>query len=198
MRHVHLKKRATETTDAEFAAVLQTHVFGALCPRARGGPPHVGTALGLRPASLHPWLPSSRIPQVTAYSAAKSAYLGIVRTLATEWWPAWRARQRHRTRLDCFGDAGRGAQRRRRTVCENSCAHSVRPFPANPTTSAGRRCTPASPAAKIRERRGASRGRRSCREFLRISLSQQAGPGDPPGCDRSMSTCSKRGEEQVS
>jgi gluconate 5-dehydrogenase len=80
---IHLKKPAVETTEAEFLQVLNTHVVGAhaltraFAPAmvARGG----GSILFMGSmASLF------GIPLVVAYSAAKSAHLGMVRTLATE------------------------------------------------------------------------------------------------------------------
>jgi gluconate 5-dehydrogenase len=80
---IHLKKPAVETTEEEFLRVLSTHVVGAhaltraLAPamvaRGRGSIVFMGSM-----ASLF------GIPLVVAYSAAKSAYLGMVRTLATE------------------------------------------------------------------------------------------------------------------
>lgn len=80
---VHLKKFAVDTTPAELQSVLLTHVVGshaltrAVAPgmTARG---HGSILFIASMASLF------GIPQVMAYSAAKSAYLGMVRTLATE------------------------------------------------------------------------------------------------------------------
>ena len=81
---VHLKKLATETSDAEFANVLQTHVFGAFALTREAGRRMVERRHGcvLFTASMASLM---GIPQVVAYSAAKSAYLGLVRALATEW-----------------------------------------------------------------------------------------------------------------
>lgn len=81
---IHLKKAADRTTEAEFNNVLQTHVTGAfsltrsLLPRmtARGG----GSILFM--ASMTSLI---GMPQVVAYAAAKSAYLGMVRSLACEY-----------------------------------------------------------------------------------------------------------------
>ncbi|OQB90357.1 MAG: 2-(S)-hydroxypropyl-CoM dehydrogenase [Verrucomicrobia bacterium ADurb.Bin118] len=80
---IHFKKPALTTTEAEFQQVLNTHVLGAhaltravlpdLIARRRGSVLFVASM-----ASLF------GIPLVLAYSAAKSAYLGMVRTLATE------------------------------------------------------------------------------------------------------------------
>ena len=81
---VHLKKPALETTDAEFAAVLQTHVFGAFALTREAGKRMVAHKSGsvIFTASMASLM---GIPLVVAYSAAKSAYVGIVRTLAVEW-----------------------------------------------------------------------------------------------------------------
>lgn len=81
---VHLKKPATETSDAEFANVIQTHVFGAFALAREAGRRMVARKSGciLFTASMTSFM---GIPQVVAYSAAKSAYVGMVRTLATEW-----------------------------------------------------------------------------------------------------------------
>jgi len=81
---VHLKKPAVETTDAEFAAVLQTHVFGAFALTREAGRQMVARRSGcvLFTASMASFL---GMPLIVAYSAAKSAYCGLVRSLATEW-----------------------------------------------------------------------------------------------------------------
>ena len=81
---VHLKKAAVETSDAEFAAVLQTHVFGAFALTREAGRRMVERKSGsiLFTASMASFM---GIPLVAAYSAAKSAYVGIVRSLASEW-----------------------------------------------------------------------------------------------------------------
>jgi NAD(P)-dependent dehydrogenase (short-subunit alcohol dehydrogenase family) len=83
---VHLKKPATETTDAEFANVIQTHLFGAFALTREAGRRMIERRNGsvLFIASMASLLGLSR---VVAYAAAKSAYLGLVRTLATEWGP---------------------------------------------------------------------------------------------------------------
>ncbi|MGH7992298.1 MAG: SDR family NAD(P)-dependent oxidoreductase [Limisphaerales bacterium] len=83
---VHLKKPATETSDAEFAAVMQTHVFGAFALTREAGRRMVERKSGciLFTASMSSFM---GIPLIVAYSAAKSAYVGMVRTLATEWGP---------------------------------------------------------------------------------------------------------------
>ncbi len=83
---VHLKKPSTETSDAEFAAVMQTHVFGAFALTREAGRRMVEHKSGciLFTASMSSFM---GIPLIVAYSAAKSAYVGMVRTLATEWGP---------------------------------------------------------------------------------------------------------------
>lgn len=80
---IHLKKPAVETTEEEFLQVLTTHVLGAhalsravvpgMVERGRGSLLFIASM-----ASLF------GIPYVVAYSAAKSAYVGMVRVLATE------------------------------------------------------------------------------------------------------------------
>jgi len=81
---VHLKKPATETSDAEFANVIQTHVFGAFALTREAGRRMVARKSGsiLFTASMASLM---GIPLIVAYSAAKSAYVGMVRALATEW-----------------------------------------------------------------------------------------------------------------
>ena len=83
---VHLKKFAVDTTDAEFANVMQTHVFGAFALTREVGRRMIQRKSGsvLFTASMASLM---GIPQVMAYAAAKSAYVGIVRTLAVEWGP---------------------------------------------------------------------------------------------------------------
>ena len=83
---VHLKKPATETSDAEFAKVIETHVFGAFALTREVGKRMVARKSGcvLFTASMAAFI---GMPLIVAYSAAKSAYVGIVRTLAVEWGP---------------------------------------------------------------------------------------------------------------
>lgn len=80
---IHLKKPAVETTPAEFSAVLQTHVVAAFSLTRAALPQMIKRRHGniLFTASMASLF---GIPLVTAYSAAKSAYLGLVRSLATE------------------------------------------------------------------------------------------------------------------
>jgi NAD(P)-dependent dehydrogenase (short-subunit alcohol dehydrogenase family) len=80
---VHLKKPAVETTPEEFFTVLNTHVLGAhaltravlpgMIQRRRGNILFIASMAAL-----------FGFPKVVAYAAAKSAYVGMVRTLATE------------------------------------------------------------------------------------------------------------------
>ena len=79
----HLKKPAVDTTPAEFNLVLQTHVVAAHALTAAALPGMIERKHGsvLFTASMTSLF---GVPLVVAYSAAKSAYLGMVRTLATE------------------------------------------------------------------------------------------------------------------
>ena len=80
---VHLKKPAVETSPEEFLSVINTHVIGAhaltqavlpgMIERKHGSVIFIASM-----ASLF------GLPKVIAYSAAKSAYVGMVRTLASE------------------------------------------------------------------------------------------------------------------
>jgi len=83
---VHLKKPATETSDAEFANVIQTHVFGAFALTREAGRRMIERKSGcvLFTASMASLM---GLPLIVAYSAAKSAYAGMVRSLASEWGP---------------------------------------------------------------------------------------------------------------
>jgi NAD(P)-dependent dehydrogenase (short-subunit alcohol dehydrogenase family) len=80
---VHLKKPMVETSDAEFARVIQTHVFGAFALTREAGRRMVARRSGsiLFTASMTSLM---GIPLVVAYSAAKSAYVGMVRSLSVE------------------------------------------------------------------------------------------------------------------
>jgi gluconate 5-dehydrogenase len=83
---VHLKKPATETSDTEFANVIQTHVFGAFALTREAGKRMVQRKSGcvLFTASMSAFI---GMPLIIAYTAAKSAYVGMVRSLASEWGP---------------------------------------------------------------------------------------------------------------
>jgi gluconate 5-dehydrogenase len=80
---VHLKKPMVATSDAEFASVIQTHVFGAFALTREAGQRMVERKSGsiLFTASMTSLM---GIPLVVAYAAAKSAYVGMVRTLSVE------------------------------------------------------------------------------------------------------------------
>jgi len=83
---IHLKKPAMETTDEEFESVMQTHVNAAFALAREVAAPMRRTGQGsiLFIASMASLM---GIPQIVAYTAAKSAILGITRALAAEWSP---------------------------------------------------------------------------------------------------------------
>jgi NAD(P)-dependent dehydrogenase (short-subunit alcohol dehydrogenase family) len=80
----HLKKAALETSDAEFATILNTHVnatfsltrlvAAGMLERRHGSILFIASMAALM-----------GVPLVAAYSAAKSAHLGLIRGLAAEW-----------------------------------------------------------------------------------------------------------------
>jgi len=80
---VHLKKAAVATTPEEFNAVLQTHVVAAFSLSRAVLPGMVERRHGsiLFTASMTALF---GMPLVVAYSAAKAAYVGMVRALAAE------------------------------------------------------------------------------------------------------------------
>lgn len=80
---IHLKKPAVDTTEEEFMQVLATHVLASHALTRAVAPAMMRRGSGsiLFIASMASLF---GIPQVVAYSAAKSAYLGMVRALATE------------------------------------------------------------------------------------------------------------------
>jgi gluconate 5-dehydrogenase len=80
---IHLKKTAVDTTPAEFNLVLQTHVVAAFSLTRAALPGMIKRKHGnvLFTASMAALF---GVPYVSAYSAAKSAYLGLVRSLAAE------------------------------------------------------------------------------------------------------------------
>ena len=80
---IHVKKSAAETTSEEFQSVLTTHVCAAHALVRAALPGMLGRGHGsiLFTASMASLF---GIPGVVAYSAAKSAYVGMTRTLATE------------------------------------------------------------------------------------------------------------------
>ena len=84
---VHLKKPAVDTEDSEFAAVLETHVAGAFALTRE-----VGRRMVERGSGCVIFITSMTaligMTNVVAYSTAKTAVLGIVHSLATEWGPS--------------------------------------------------------------------------------------------------------------
>ena len=84
---VHLKKPIAATTDEEFAAVIDTHVRGAFA-MTRAVVPGMQRRRHGSILFLASMVSLIGMPMVAAYSAAKSAYLGIVRTLACELGPS--------------------------------------------------------------------------------------------------------------
>jgi NAD(P)-dependent dehydrogenase (short-subunit alcohol dehydrogenase family) len=80
---VHLKKKAIDTTPAEFSGVLETHLVAAFSLTRAVLPSMIEKKHGniLFTASMASLF---GIPLVCAYSAAKSAYLGLVCSLTTE------------------------------------------------------------------------------------------------------------------
>lgn len=81
---IHLKKPAALTSDEEFQSVMRTHLFAAfsLSRTASNGMLNRGHGSILWIASITSLI---GLTQVVAYSAAKSAYIGVVRSLASEW-----------------------------------------------------------------------------------------------------------------
>ncbi len=79
----HVKKPAVDTSDDDFTSILQTHVQGAFRLTRAVLPGMIERRHGsvLFMASMASLF---GIPMVSAYSAAKSAYLGLVRSLAVE------------------------------------------------------------------------------------------------------------------
>ena len=80
---IHLKRCVEETTPEEFQSVLTTHVCAAhaLNRAVIPGMKERGHGVILFTASMASFL---GVPLVTAYSAAKTAYLGLTRSLAAE------------------------------------------------------------------------------------------------------------------
>ncbi len=80
---VHLKKSVIDTTPEEFNAVLQTHLVAAFSLTRAVLPGMIRRKTGnvLFTASMASLF---GIPLVSAYASAKSGYLGLMRTLATE------------------------------------------------------------------------------------------------------------------
>jgi gluconate 5-dehydrogenase len=82
----HLKKPAVDTSDAEFAGILQTHLCGAFALSRECGRRMIARKRGsiVMIASMAALF---GIPDVAAYSAAKSALAGMTRALAVEFSP---------------------------------------------------------------------------------------------------------------
>ena len=80
---MHLKKPAVETSNREFHTILDTHVLAAHSLACAALPNMIERKHGniLFMASMASLI---GVPLVVAYSAAKSAYLGMLRTLAAE------------------------------------------------------------------------------------------------------------------
>lgn len=80
---IHLKKSAVDTTPDDFQSVLTTHVCAAHALSRVALPGMIDRGHGniLFTASMTAFM---GIPLVIAYSAAKSAYLGMTRALASE------------------------------------------------------------------------------------------------------------------
>jgi NAD(P)-dependent dehydrogenase (short-subunit alcohol dehydrogenase family) len=83
---IRVKQTALETTEEEFMEVLATHVLGAHALTRAVAPGMMERRKGsiLFIASMASFLGT---PESVAYSAAKTAYLGMVRSLASEFSP---------------------------------------------------------------------------------------------------------------
>jgi gluconate 5-dehydrogenase len=82
----HLKKPATQTSDAEFLSVIDTHVLASFRLARLLAPPMLSAGRGsmLFITSMSALM---GIPSIVAYSTAKTAYIGLVRALASEFSP---------------------------------------------------------------------------------------------------------------
>jgi NAD(P)-dependent dehydrogenase (short-subunit alcohol dehydrogenase family) len=83
---INLKKPAFEVTDEEFARITQTNLNGlfALTREVARGMASRGEGAILNVTSMAALY---GLAKVSAYSASKTAVLGLTRTLATEWGP---------------------------------------------------------------------------------------------------------------
>src|SRR5262249_53900473 len=79
----HIKKTAIDLTPDEFQSVLQTHLVGAFALSRAVLPEMIERRHGsiIYIASMASLI---GLPLVSAYSAAKAGYLGLMRSLATE------------------------------------------------------------------------------------------------------------------
>jgi gluconate 5-dehydrogenase len=82
---VHLKKPAEDVTAEEFAGVLDVHVRGAFSLSRHAAPRMVEAGGGGSILFIASMTSLIGMPQVAAYATAKSGYLGLVRSLTTEW-----------------------------------------------------------------------------------------------------------------
>jgi len=80
---IHLKRLFEDTSEADFRAVLETHVHGAfaMTQAVLPGMRHAKHGSIIFIASMASIL---GMPEVIAYSAAKTSYLGMMRSLASE------------------------------------------------------------------------------------------------------------------
>lgn len=84
--NVHLRQSAVETADTELAAIFQSNFLSTFTLTREVGRRMIERRAGaiLFISSMTPFLGMSH---VSAYAAAKSACLGLMRGLATEWGP---------------------------------------------------------------------------------------------------------------
>ncbi len=80
---IHLKRPSTETADRDFAEVMQTHVSSAFALSREFGR-HMAEAGSGSILFITSMAAIFGIPDVSAYSAAKTAQVGLVRSLAVE------------------------------------------------------------------------------------------------------------------
>lgn len=126
---IHLKKPAVETTPEEFQRVLNTHVVGAhaltravvpgMMERGHGSVLFTGSM-----ASLF------GIPLVIAYTAAKSAMVGMVKGYATEF-------SAHGVRVNCIAPGWIETEMSRRAL-EGDPARKAKVIGRTPAASLGR------------------------------------------------------------
>ncbi len=81
---ISLKKSFVDTTGAELHSILQTNVIGALA-LTRALHPHLRVSGHGSVVFISSMAALMGVPWVSAYSVAKSAITGAVRTLAVEW-----------------------------------------------------------------------------------------------------------------